>query len=68
METLTSNDLRRIKRLMKGSSFDKDIAEEYLKMHNPANLPLNILEIWAAGSSYDKFRAGRINQTWGDRM
>lgn len=68
METLTSNDLIRIKRMMKGNSFDKDIAEEYLKMRNPADLPLDILQIWTVGSSYDKFRAGRVHQTWGDRV
>ncbi|MCX6646541.1 MAG: hypothetical protein NTY09_09310 [bacterium] len=67
METLTSSGLKRITRMMSGSSFDKDIAEDELKDHDPATLPEDILEIWISGSTYDKFRAGRVKQAWADR-
>lgn len=67
METLTSNHLRRLTTLMTGSSFDKDLAEQQLKDLDPANLPQDILDIWTTGSTYDKFRAGRVKQAWADR-
>jgi hypothetical protein len=67
METVTSNDLRRITILMSGSSIDKDIAEGQLKELDPATLPENILDVWTTGSTYDKFRAGRVKQAWADR-
>ena len=67
METLTSSGLKRITRMMGGSSFDKDIAEEQLKDLDSATLPEDILEIWINGSTYDKFRAGRVKQMWADR-
>ena len=67
METLTSSGLKRVTRMMGGSSFDKDIAEEQLKDLDPATLPEDILDTWINGSTYDKFRAGRVKQSWGDR-
>lgn len=67
METLTSSHLKRLTIMMGGSSFDKDIAEDQLKEMNPSALPEDILDIWITGSTYDKFRAGRIKQAWADK-
>ena len=67
MTTYTTNDLKRIISLMNGSGFDKDMAETQLKETDPEVLPEDILEIWKTGSSYDKFRAGRVKQTWAEQ-
>ena len=64
MDMADDSTIRRLKSWMEGSSIDKDRAESKLKDCAPCTLPDDILEVWATGSSYDKFRAGRIKELW----
>ncbi len=64
MDMANDSTIRRLKSWMEGSSIDKDRAESKLKDCDPCALPDDILDVWSAGSSYDKFRAGRIKELW----
>jgi len=64
METLSNNEVMRLRRLMEGTTMDKDRAEVKLKDHEPNLFPEDILECWNCGSTFDKFRAGRVKETW----
>ena len=64
MEKLLRSDIQHIRRLMEGTTMDKDRAETQLKDYDPALLPEDILECWNCGSTFDKFRAGRVREAW----
>jgi len=64
MDMANDSTIRRLKTWMEGSSIDKDRAESKLKDCDPCALPEDILDVWASGSSYDRFRAGRIKEIW----
>jgi hypothetical protein len=64
MDALKPAALERLKRMMAGGTFEKDMAENQLRECDPCTLPEDILDIWTTGSSYDKFRAGRVKQAW----
>lgn len=64
METMSNASIERLRRLMIGGTFEKDMAESQLRECDPCILPEDILDTWTQGSSYDKFRAGRIKQVW----
>jgi len=67
MDNLSPSVVNQLRRLMVGSAMDKDRAEDRLKDCDPCNLPEDILEPWTSGSSYDRFRAGRVKEFWSAR-
>ena len=64
MENLTQSEVTQLRRLMEGTTIDKDRAEMMLKEANPDGLPDDIMECWKCGSTFDKFRAGRVKELW----
>ena len=64
MEILTQSEVVQLRRLMEGTTIDKDRAEMTLKDADSSGLPVDILECWKCGSTFDKFRAGRVKETW----
>ena len=64
MENLTQSEVQLPRRLMEGTTIDKDRAETTLKHADPSGLPVDILECWKCGSTFDKFRAGRVKEEW----
>ncbi len=64
MEAVSSRAIQRLSCLMEGSSMDKDRAETELRGYDPSILPSDILDCWKSGNSFDKFRAGRVKESW----
>ncbi len=64
MDPISESEVRKLRRLMEGTTMDKDRAEVKLKDFDPAILPEGILECWTCGSTFDKFRAGRVKESW----
>ena len=64
MVDINSSEILQLKRLMEGTTMDKDRAEGQLKSFDPNLLPEDILDCWNCGSTFDKFRAGRVKEAW----
>jgi len=64
MQSATPALIQKLRKLMEGSSIDKDRAESQLKTSDPSSMPADILECWSTGNNFDKFRAGRVKEAW----
>lgn len=66
-EKASSAEIRQIRQLMRGSTYDKEMAERLLKGYYPHELPADILEVWTYGSTYEKELAESVQAVWRDR-